>query len=197
MTRLKTHYQGYMKQDLVLRTPYQNTHETPTIEKIVLNFGMKGVIKEKKRILIALLGMEAISGQKAITTRSKKMVATLKIRKDMIIGCKATLRGSNLFSFIDKLNTIVLPRVKQFKGFPLKSVNKKGNLSFRVKNSLSFLELESQYELFQDLPVLDISVVTTTDNRNKSLDLLSGLQLPFTQKYKDEQELSDVNLLFR
>jgi len=183
MNRLKNHYHNHVKQDLLLRGSYKNIHEVPAIEKIVLNFGMKDVIKEKKRILIALLAMEAISGQKAITTRSKKMIATLKIRKDMILGCKTTLRGDSLYFFLDKLNTIVLPRIKQFEGFSLKSVNSNGNLTFRVRNPLSFLELESQYELFQDLPVLDITVVTTADNKDEALNLLSGLQLPFVQEH--------------
>ena len=183
MNRLKNYYHEQVKQDLLLRGSYTNAHQAPAIEKIVLNLGMKEVIKEKKRILIGLLAMEALSGQKAITTRSKKMVASLKIRRDMILGCKATLRGDAMFSFLDKVNTTVLPRIKQFKGFSRKAVNRNGDLTFRVHNPLAFLELEAQYELFQDLPYLDITVVTTTKKQEEALALLSGLQLPFVQEY--------------
>ena len=179
MNRLKDHYNNIVRQDLALRLHTKNSFNIPTIEKIVLNLGMKDVIKEKKRILIALLAMEAITGQRAITTRSKKMVAHLKIRKDMILGCKSTLRGNKAFLFLDRLNTSVLPRIKQYKGIHRKMVNTKGNLSLRIKNPLLFLELEEHYELFQDLPFLDITIVTTANNREDAIALLSSLQLPF------------------
>ena len=182
MNCLEKYNSKVLQQELALRRTSQNIHETPVIKKIVLNLGMKEVIKDKKRILIALLAMEAITGQKVAITRSKKMVATLKIRKEMIIGCKVTLRGKALFSFLDKLNTMVFPRIKQYKVFTPAWINKNGDLSFRVRNLLDFVELERHYELFQDLPFLDITIVTNTHSEKETLSLLSGYQLPFLRE---------------
>jgi large subunit ribosomal protein L5 len=182
MNCLEKYSHKILRQELLLRNTSQNIHETPIIKKVILNLGMKEVVKDKKRILISLLAMEAITGQKVVITRSKKMVASFKIRKGMIIGCKVILRGKALFSFLDRLNTMVFPRIKQFKVFTPCWINKDGDLSFRIRNLLDFVELERHFELFQDLPFLDITIVTNTHKEKEILSLLSGYQIPFLQK---------------
>jgi large subunit ribosomal protein L5 len=157
------HFQEILLQDLALRTQVESVYQLPGLEKGSLNLGMKDLVTDKKRILIGLLALEAISGQRAKATASRKMVASLKIRKEMILGCKVTLRGRALSSFLHRFQTLTLPRAKDFEGFhfplPEKGIRKTGNrsLSFSLENPFAFLELATEDPSFPHLPPLDLT----------------------------------------
>jgi large subunit ribosomal protein L5 len=129
-------------------------------------------------ILPCLLALELIGFQKSFITRSKKSIIVLKIRKGMPIGCKITLRGNQMYTFLDILITQILPKIQQFEGFKnTKFINEK-TLSFHIKDNFIFPLIESNFERFQNLPSLNITIQTTSTNKNETESLLTGLQFP-------------------
>jgi len=172
-------YITLFQQDLLLRGEYKNPHQVPKVEKVVLNIGMKDLLQDKKRILIPLLALEAITGQRTVTTKSRKMVANLKIRKGTLLGTKVTLRGASLYIFLTRLNLLLFPRLKQWRGFSKKDINHQGNLSFRLPKALDFLELERHYALFPQLPSIDITLVTSAKTKKEGQALLTSFPFPF------------------
>jgi large subunit ribosomal protein L5 len=158
MNPFHQHSQEILLTDLALRTEVRSPYQLPELEKGSLNLGMKDLVTDKKRILIGLLALEAISGQRAKATASRKMVASLKIRKEMILGCKVTLRGRALSTFLYRFQNLSLPRAKDFQGFsfPPGSEGKRG-LSCSLKEVFSFLELEAEDLRFPHLPPLDLT----------------------------------------
>ena len=180
MNRLRSHYKYVVQYDLITKLSHINCITLPKIESVTLNFGIKESVISTKKILAPLLALELVTGQKGVVTKSKKDLIRYKIRKGMIVGCKVNLRNKeNLFSFLEKLVSMTLPRIRYFNGIRKGQVTQKGNLNLRIVDLLAFNELEQEYEKFKDLPPLDISIVTTAKTQKEAIVLLSSFQIPF------------------
>ena len=178
MSRLEQHYKNTLMKELVEAFNYEDTKQLPYIEKIVVNCGLKSINFNDKLIYPVLLAMEGLTNQKPKITRSAKDNANLKIRKGMTSGIKVTLRGTKMFLFLDQLLLTTLPRIDYFEGFSEKSLSKQGNFSLRIENPQDFLFIESEFEKFQTLGPIDITIVIKNSSREESLMLLTGLQVP-------------------
>ena len=177
MSRLHNHYKTVIIQDLLETFEYENANELPSIEKITLNCGLKYNNFNHKQIAPILVAFESLTGQRPIITRSVKDNASLKVRSGMISGVKTTLRKENMFLFLEQLVLTVLPRIKYFEGFPLKTVTSDGHFSIRI-NPLDCLLLETEYEKFNNIGPIDIVITTQNSSYEESLLLFTGFQLP-------------------
>jgi large subunit ribosomal protein L5 len=158
---------------------YKNIMEVPKLDKIVVNMGV-GEAKDNAKVLeTAMADLQLITGQKPILTRAKKSIANFKIRENMPIGCKVTLRKNRMFEFADKLMNIALPRVRDFRGISDKSFDGRGNYSFGVKEQLIFPEVE--YDKIDKVRGMDIIFVTTAKTDEEARELLRFLGMPFAQ----------------
>lgn len=178
MNRIKHHYIETVKKDLLVQYQYTNINKIPSIEKITLNFGLKDAALDAKLLIPSLLALELIGNQKSYITRSKKSLITLKIRKGMPIGCKITLRKEAMYNFLDLLITQILPKVQNFKGISAEKYINQNTLSTQLQDHFTFPLLESNFERFQNLPPLNISIQTTAKYKNETQSLLTGLQFP-------------------
>lgn len=158
---------------------YANVMQIPRIEKIVLNMGIGEAVADRKKVENAANDLALISGQKPITTRARKSIASFKVREGMTLGAKVTLRGDRMFEFVDRLVTIALPRVKDFRGLNPKSFDGRGNFAMGLKEHIVFPEIE--YDKVDEIWGMDIIVVTTANNDNEARELLRGLNFPFRQ----------------
>ena len=174
----ETYYRNIISQDLIYKQNYNNIMELPKIQKLVLNSTDKVFTEDRKNITPTLFGLEMICGQKLKISVAKKSIAGFKIREGQTIGCKVTLRKDDISYFIDKLRLVVLPRFGKFNGLPLKSFDKQGNISLGLNDLLLFPELESQFELFENLAGIDLSLVMCNKNIFSNILLLSALQIP-------------------
>lgn len=179
MNNLQNFYNNNLRSNLLLKTNEKNSMNLPKINKIVLNIGTSSINKNKNKLLESMLALELITGQKAELIKAKKSIATFNLRKNTYMGCKVTLRNKNAYSFIEKLNKIIFPRIQEFKGLSKNSFNKENSYSFSIKNLIVFPEIEYQHELFNQIIGVDISIHMSSNNRDKNLLLLSGLQIPF------------------
>jgi len=177
MSRLHNHYKTVIIQDLLETFEYENANELPSIEKITLNCGLKYNNFNHKQIAPILVAFESLTGQRPTITRSVKDNASLKVRSGMISGVKTTLRKENMFLFLEQLVLTVLPRIKYFEGFPLKTVTSDGHFSIRI-NPLDCLLLETEYEKFNNIGPIDIVITTQNSSYEESLLLFTGFQLP-------------------
>ena len=158
---------------------YKNIMEVPKLDKIVINMGV-GEAKENAKILeSAMKDLEIIAGQKPITTKAKNSIANFKIREGMPIGCKVTLRGAKMFEFADKLMSIALPRVRDFRGVSDRAFDGRGNYSLGIKEQLIFPEIE--YDKIDKVRGMDIIFVTTAKTDEEARELLRFLGMPFAQ----------------
>nr|AGH24408.1 ribosomal protein L5 [Reclinomonas americana ATCC 50284] len=178
MNRLKKHYEEIIRFDMIRKFNYINPHMIPKLDKIVVNMGVKEAALDKKQILAPLLILELITGQKAIITKAKKSISNFKIRKGFPIGVSVTLRGDNMYEFLSRLVTVVLPKIRDFKGIPMTSINKDGNLAIGIKDLLVFPEIESEYDKFNRVYGANIVLVTTAKTKKEAGVLLSGFQIP-------------------
>ena len=177
MSRLKEQYENEIKDAMIKKFGYKNTMEVPKLEKIVVNMGV-GEAKENAKILeAAVKDMEAITGQKAVTTKAKNAIANFKIRENMPIGCKVTLRGERMYDFLDKLVSVSLPRVRDFRGVSKKSFDGRGNYTLGVKEQLIFPEID--FDKVNKVRGMDIVVVTTANTDEEARELLTQLGMPF------------------
>lgn len=177
--RLREKYENEVVPALREKFGYKSVMEVPKIEKIVVNMGV-GEAKDNSKILDAAVSdMTLITGQKAILTRSKKAISNFKIRKDMPIGCKVTLRSAKMYEFADKLFSVALPRVRDFKGVSSKAFDGRGNYSLGIKEQLIFPEVE--YDKVEKLRGMDIIFVTTAKTDEEARELLRLLGMPFAQ----------------
>ena len=175
--RLREKYDKEVVPALREKFNYQSVMEVPKIEKIVINMGV-GDAKENPKLLDAAVSdLTLIAGQKPIVTKSKKSIANFKIRQGMPIGCKVTLRGTRMYEFIDKLFSVALPRVRDFKGVSSKAFDGRGNYSLGVKEQLIFPEIE--YDKIEKLRGMDIIFVTTAKTDEEAKSLLGLLGMPF------------------
>jgi len=151
--------------------------EVPRIEKITLNMGVGEAVGDKTNMEFAVNDMQAIAGQKAVVTKARKSVAGFKIRDGWPIGCKVTLRRERMYEFLDRLVSIALPRVRDFRGVSAKSFDGRGNYSMGVKEQIIFPEID--YDKVDALRGLDITITTTAKTNDEGRALLSALQFPF------------------
>lgn len=179
MTRLQEKYEKEIIPAMIEKFGYENIMQVPRLEKIVINMGV-GEAKDNQKVLeSAVSDLTLISGQKPILTRAKKSVANFKIRENMALGCKVTLRKANMYEFADKLMSIALPRVRDFRGVSAKSFDGRGNYSLGIKEQLIFPEIE--YDKIDKVRGMDIIFVTTANTDEEARELLRFLGMPFAQ----------------
>lgn len=177
--RLKEKYEKEIISALMEKFQYKNIMEVPKLEKIVINMGV-GEAKENQKVLeSAVADMQLISGQKPVLTRAKKSVANFKIRENMPIGCKVTLRKDKMFEFADKLMNVALPRVRDFRGVSSKSFDGRGNYALGIKEQLIFPEIE--YDKIDKVRGMDVIFVTTAKTDEEARELLKSLGMPFAR----------------
>ena len=178
-TRLQEKYQKEVIPAMIEKFGFKNIMEVPKLEKIVINMGV-GEAKDNQKILEAAVNdLSIIAGQKPILTRAKKSVANFKIRENMALGCKVTLRKAKMYEFADKLMAIALPRVRDFRGVSSKAFDGRGNYSLGVKEQLIFPEIE--YDKIDKVRGMDIIFVTTANTDEEARELLRFLGMPFAQ----------------
>ncbi len=177
MSKLFDLYNNVVKKKLIKKFNYISVMQVPKLVKIVLNVSLNSEFLEKKKINDVFLNLKLISGQKPIFTRSKKSISNFKIRKNFIIGCKVTLRKDNMWNFLDKLIFIVIPRIRDFRGFSKKSFDKNGNLNIGIKEHNIFPEIN--YEKIICNHGLNISIIIKNNGINESFKLLKYFYFPF------------------
>ena len=177
MNRLKEKYLNEIVQSLQNKYNYKSVMEVPKLEKIVINIGVGDATGNSKLLEAACADLELISGQKPVVTKAKKSIAGFKLREGQAIGCKVTLRGENMYNFLDKLISISLPRVRDFRGVSPKAFDGRGNYTLGIKEQLIFNEIE--YDNVVKVRGMDIVLVTTAKSNEEAYDLLNELGIPF------------------
>ena len=177
MERLQEKYQQEIVAALKEKFNYTSAMQIPKLDKIVINMGVGEVRENPKALESAIKDLETITGQKAVVTKAKKSIATFKIRQGMNIGCKVTLRGERMYTFFDKLISVALPRVRDFRGVNPNSFDGRGNYSMGVKEQLIFPEIE--YDKVDKIRGMDIIFVTTAKNDEEAKELLKQFGMPF------------------
>ena len=175
--RLKTKYKDEVVSTLQKRFGYKSVMQVPRLEKIAINRGVNGAVNDKKLVDIALDELSTITGQKAIATNSKKDISNFKLRKNMPIGARVTLRGEKMYEFLDRLIAVALPRVRDFKGINEKSFDGRGNYTMGVTEQIIFPEID--IDKVNRITGLDITFVTTAQNDEEAYELLKELGMPF------------------
>jgi len=177
MNRLKERYVNEIVPSLIKKHNYTTIMEVPKLEKIVINMGVGDATGNSKLLDAAVKDLELISGQKPVITKARKSIAGFKLREGQSIGCKVTLRGKNMYNFMDKLVSIGLPRVRDFRGVSPKAFDGRGNYTLGIKEQLIFSEIE--YDNVVKVRGMDIVFVTTAKTNEEAYDLLSELGIPF------------------
>lgn len=177
MSRLQDFYKDTVVKQLMDERGYENIMQVPRIEKITINMGVGEAIGDKKIIENALADMEKISGQKPVTTLARKSVASFKVRDGYPIGCKVTLRKERMYEFLDRLISIAIPRIRDFRGMSPKSFDGRGNYNMGVKEQIIFPEIE--YEKIDAIRGMDISISTSATNDEDGRALLAAFNFPF------------------
>ena len=176
-TRLQKQYQDVIVPALLKEFGYKNKMEIPKLTKIVLNMGIGEATEDRKALEGALKDMEAIAGQKPVLTHAKKSIATFKLRAGMPIGCKVTLRREKMYEFLDRLITMALPRVRDFRGVSANSFDGHGNYAMGLKEQIVFLEIN--YDTVDAIRGLDIVIGTSAKTDKEAKALLAGFGMPF------------------
>ena len=184
--RLKKVYEDQIRQALIEQFGYANTMAVPRLDKIVINMGVGEATQDKKRVETAASEMMAIAGQKPVITRAKKSVASFKLREGMPIGCKVTLRRERMYEFLDRLVTIALPRVRDFRGVNPKSFDGRGNYAMGLKEQIVFPEIN--YDRIEKVRGMDIIIGTTAKTDEEARALLRLFGLPFTGEAGDQKQ---------
>ena len=177
MNRLKEKYNNEIKKDLQSKYNYKSVMEVPKLDKIVINIGVGDASHNSKMLEVAMKELEIISGQKPVATKAKKAIAGFKIREGQPIGCKVTLRGERMYNFLDKLISITLPRVRDFRGLSNKAYDGRGNYTLGLTEQLIFSEIN--YDDVVKVRGMDIVFVTTAKTNEEAHDLLNGFGMPF------------------
>ncbi len=182
--RLKADYEERIVKAMTERFGYKNRLEVPRLEKIVINMGVGEATQDKKKVEAAAAEMELISGQKPVITKAKKSIAQFKLREGMPIGCKVTLRRDRMFEFLDRLVTIALPRVRDFRGLNPKSFDGRGNYAMGLKEQIVFPEIN--YDQIDTVRGMDIIVTTTARTDEEARELLRLFNFPFPAEEQKE-----------
>ncbi len=177
MSTFKKLYNDEIKDSLMKQFNYKSVMEIPKLEKIVINMGVGEASHDSKFMEAALKDLEAISGQKPVVTKARKSIAGFKIREGQAIGAKVTLRGENMYNFMEKLIKIGLPRVRDFRGVSRSAFDGRGNYTLGIKEQAIFPEIE--YDQILKLRGMDVVFVTTAKTNEEALELLSGFGMPF------------------
>jgi len=175
--RLREQYDGVLRAELQERFGYANPLQVPKLEKIVVNMGVGEAVAEPKVMAAAVADLALITGQKPLVIRARKSVATYKLRQGMPVGCKVTLRGARMYEFLDRLVTVALPRVRDFRGVPATSFDGRGNYAMGLKEQIVFPEID--YDQVDQVRGMDIIIVTTAKTDEEAKALLAGFQMPF------------------
>jgi len=175
--RLKAKYQAEIAKAMTEKFGYKNVMEIPRLEKITLNMGVGEGTQDRKKVTTAAAEMERISGQKPVVTRAKKSVAQFKLREGMAIGCKVTLRRERMYEFLDRLVTVAMPRIRDFRGLNPKSFDGRGNYAMGLKEQIIFPEIS--YDQIEKVRGMDIIVTTTAKTDDEARELLRLFGFPF------------------
>lgn len=180
MNRLQEKYENSVKAELMNRFNYSSSMQIPKLSKIVINMGVGDAVQNSKVLDDAVAELTVITGQKPVVTRAKKSIANFKLREGMPIGCKVTLRGERMYEFLDKLVSISLPRVRDFRGISGDAFDGRGNYTLGVKEQLIFPEIV--FDNVKKIRGMDIVIVTTAETDEEGRALLSLLGMPFKKK---------------
>ena len=183
--RLRKQYDEKIVAAMTEKFGYKNAMEVPKIEKITLNMGVGEGTQDKKKVTIAAAEMELISGQKPVVTKAKKSVAQFKLREGMAIGCKVTLRRERMYEFLDRLITIAMPRIRDFRGLNPKSFDGRGNYAMGLKEQIIFPEIS--YDQIEKVRGMDIIVTTTATTDDEARELLRLFGFPFPLEVEAQQ----------
>ena len=175
--RLKEKYEGELKSSLIEEFGYKNAMEVPRVEKVVINMGVGEAIQDSKKLKTAVNELTLISGQRPVVTKAKNSIAGFKLREEMSIGCKVTLRKDRMYEFLDRLIQVALPRVRDFRGLSGKSFDGRGNYALGLKEQLVFPEID--YDEVDDIRGMDVVIVTTAKTDQEAKSLLRGFEMPF------------------
>jgi large subunit ribosomal protein L5 len=184
--RMKQRYDDVVVKALTEKFAYTNRFAVPKIEKITLNMGVGEGSQDKKKVQVALAEMELIAGQKPVVTKAKKSIAGFKLREGMPIGVKVTLRGAQMYEFLDRLVTIAMPRIRDFRGLNPKSFDGRGNFAMGLKEQIIFPEIS--YDQIDTVRGMDVIVTTTANTDDEARELLKQFGFPFPQEQTEEQE---------
>lgn len=176
-TRLKKDYDERIVKALMEKMGYKNIHQVPALEKIVINMGVGDSTQDSRRAQRAADDLTLIAGQKAVVTRAKKSIAGFKVRENMPLGCKVTLRRAHMYEFLDRLVNIAMPRIRDFRGISPKSFDGQGNYSMGVKEHIIFPEID--YDKVDQIRGLDITFCTTAKSDDEARELLREFNMPF------------------
>jgi large subunit ribosomal protein L5 len=183
--RLKTDYEERIAQAMTEKFGYKNKLEVPRLDKIVINMGVGEATQDKKKVDIAASEMELIAGQKPVVTIAKKSIAQFKLREGMPIGVKVTLRRDRMYEFLDRLITVALPRVRDFRGLNPKSFDGRGNYAMGLKEQIIFPEIS--YDRIDKVRGMDIIVTTTAKSDDEARELLRLFNFPFPKVEEEKQ----------
>ncbi len=175
--RLLDHYEQHVRPKLQQQFGFTNVHEIPKLVKIVLNVGMGDAPKNPKALEAAVAELGAITGQKALVTRSKKAIANFNLRQGVPIGCSVTLRGARMYEFLDRFVSVAVPRMRDFRGLPTKSFDGRGNYTLGLKEQMIFPEID--YDKVEKIHGMDITFVTSAHRDDAALALLREMGMPF------------------
>ena len=177
-TRMQERYQSTVKPALIQEFGYQNPMQAPRLDKIVVNMGVGEAVQDAKKIDAAVGDLTAITGQHPVVIRAKRSIATYKLRQNMPIGVKVTLRRNRMYEFLDRLITVALPRVRDFRGVSPRSFDGRGNYALGLREQLVFPEID--YDRVDTVRGMDIVIVTTAKTDDEARALLKGFDMPFS-----------------
>ncbi len=177
--RMKKHFDEVVRAELTKQFGYKNPLEVPMIEKIVLNMGVGDAVNDTKKVTSAAADLALIAGQKPVVTRARKAISTFKVRENMPIGTKVTLRKTRMYEFLDRLITVALPRVRDFRGLNPKSFDGRGNYALGIKEHIVFPEID--YDKAESILGMDVIVCTTAKSDDEARALLKAFNFPFRQ----------------
>jgi len=177
--RLKEQYERVIRPKLTEQFGYANVMQIPTLDKVVVNMGIGEAVNDRKKVENAAADLALITGQKAVITSARKSIATYKLREGQPIGCKVTLRKTRMYEFLDRLITIALPRVRDFRGLNPKSFDGRGNYTLGIREHIVFPEID--YDKVTDIWGMDVTVCTTARSDDEARALLTAFNFPFRQ----------------
>jgi large subunit ribosomal protein L5 len=177
MARLHDHYRDTVVTQLTEQFGYKSVMEVPRIQKITLNMGVGEAVADKKVMDHAVSDMTKIAGQKPVITKARKSIAGFKIRQGYPIGCKVTLRGKRMYEFLDRLVSVAIPRIRDFRGIPARSFDGRGNFNMGVREQIIFPEIE--YDKIDAIRGMNITITTTAKNDEEARALLAAFRFPF------------------
>jgi large subunit ribosomal protein L5 len=175
--RLKSHYEKVVREEMAKQFGYKNPMQIPRVEKVVLNMGIGEAVNDRKKVDSAAKDLAMIAGQRPVITRARKSIATYKLRDGMPIGAKVTLRGDRMYEFLDRLVTIALPRVKDFRGLNTRSFDGRGNFALGLREHIVFPEIN--YDDVDEIWGMDVIVCTSASTDEEARALLGGFNFPF------------------